>query len=371
MSRNQGKLFMLTQDQRTLNPLLETDYVTEDELQRFLATYPDLLAGDQINPEAPRRWLLVAREMGIPDDTGAPGRWSLDHLFLDQDGIPTFVECKRASDTRSRREVVAQMLDYAANGLVYWTLDDLRQAAAETALRQGTSLDEQVKTLSGGETDDDIQRFWTTVADNLRTGKLRLIFVTDETPKELRRLVEFLNTRLTDVEVLAVEIRQFRGEGHTVLAPRVIGQTESARAAKATAAPRKRPLTREEFLERCSPAARRVFTTMLEQATARGYTERWNPNSFAIRGVRKSDGGEATFAYGWLTNQNVGIWLKDLGLEPVQEAELRQHLLLHAALRSAGARSLDTEQITEHNADLILDAYHGLLQAVDPIFQHP
>jgi len=49
-------------------------------------------------------------------------RWDLadgvlDHLLLDQDGIPTFVECKRASDTRIRREVVAQMLDYAATAL--------------------------------------------------------------------------------------------------------------------------------------------------------------------------------------------------------------------------------------------------------------
>jgi hypothetical protein len=42
--------------------------------------------------------------------------WSLDHLVVDQDAVPTFVEVKRASDTPARREVVAQMLDYAANG---------------------------------------------------------------------------------------------------------------------------------------------------------------------------------------------------------------------------------------------------------------
>lgn len=43
-------------------------------------------------------------------------RWSLDHLVVDQDAVPTFVEVKRASDTRARREVMAQMLDYAAKG---------------------------------------------------------------------------------------------------------------------------------------------------------------------------------------------------------------------------------------------------------------
>src|SRR5688572_18045462 len=65
----------------------------------------------------PRRWLLITREAGIAlvSDDGGGSRWSLDHLFVDQDGIPTLVEVKRASDTRGRREVVAQMLDYAAS----------------------------------------------------------------------------------------------------------------------------------------------------------------------------------------------------------------------------------------------------------------
>jgi hypothetical protein len=41
--------------------------------------------------------------------------------------VPTFVEVKRASDTRARREVVAQMLDYAANGSVFWIPGQLRR----------------------------------------------------------------------------------------------------------------------------------------------------------------------------------------------------------------------------------------------------
>jgi|SRR5579872_2595824 len=52
--------------------------------------------------------------------------WSLDHLFIDQDGIPTLVEVKRGTDTRIRREVVGQMLDYAANAVVYWPVESIR-----------------------------------------------------------------------------------------------------------------------------------------------------------------------------------------------------------------------------------------------------
>jgi hypothetical protein len=36
-------------------------------------------------------------------------------LIIDQHAIPTLVEVKRSTDTRIRREVVSQMLDYAAN----------------------------------------------------------------------------------------------------------------------------------------------------------------------------------------------------------------------------------------------------------------
>lgn len=123
------KIFLVGDNKEHLITLEETGYVEEAVLQDYLVDYPDLLPGDQIDPENPRRWLLVAQEMGVPDEQDGSGRWSLDHLFLDQDGIPTFVECKRAVDTRARREVVAQMLDYAANGIEYWTLDRLRQAA--------------------------------------------------------------------------------------------------------------------------------------------------------------------------------------------------------------------------------------------------
>ena len=115
-----------------LRPMVEQAYESEDVLQGLLAQYPDLLAGDEMDPDNPRRWLLVSREMGVPDDADSAGRWSLDHLFLDQDGILTLVEVKRATDTRARREVVAQMLDYAANAVLYWPHETIVAAFERT-----------------------------------------------------------------------------------------------------------------------------------------------------------------------------------------------------------------------------------------------
>ena len=113
-----GKIYL--REKGGLVPMTEARYDAEDILQRLLAEYPDLLAGDQMRPSEPRRWLLITREAGIPDADGGQPRWSLDHLFIDQDAVPTLVEVKRSSDTRLRREVVGQMLDYAANVVAYW-----------------------------------------------------------------------------------------------------------------------------------------------------------------------------------------------------------------------------------------------------------
>jgi len=43
----------------------EALYLTEDLLQKLLSDYPALISGSQIDPERPRRWLLISREFGV------------------------------------------------------------------------------------------------------------------------------------------------------------------------------------------------------------------------------------------------------------------------------------------------------------------
>lgn len=112
-----GRIFLLNdQNQTELIAMEEALYDSEKLLQEMLAKHTDLLAGEQIDSKNPRRWLLITREMAVPDEKDGAARWSLDHLFLDQDGVPTLIEVKRSTDSRIRREVVGQMLDYVAKG---------------------------------------------------------------------------------------------------------------------------------------------------------------------------------------------------------------------------------------------------------------
>jgi hypothetical protein len=223
-----GSIYLL-QDNETLVEMQEKEPENEDLLQRLLSQYPHLLAGDQINSEAPRRWLLIKREAGIPAEEGAADRWAVDHLFLDQDGIPTLVEVKRSTDTRLRREVVGQMLDYAANALAYWPAERIQAQFeawhgddAETVLAEFLNPESEVREF-------DPAAFWQQVKTNLQAGRIRLIFAADKIPTELRRIVEFLNTQMNPAEVLGLELKQYAGQGLTTLVPNVIGQKEKDR----------------------------------------------------------------------------------------------------------------------------------------------
>ncbi len=215
-----GGIFLLDSE-GGLTEMAETAFSAEVDLQKLLAQHPGLLPGDQIDPESPRRWLLIAREVSVPDDAGS--RCALDHLFLDQEGVPTLVEVKRGSDPRTRREVVGQLLDYAAHSVLYWTEETIRARFEERSRQDGHDPDADLLQFLGG---DDIAAgdFWQRVKTNLQAGKIRLIFLSDAIPSELRRVVEFLNQQMDPAEVLAVEIRQYIGGALKTLVPRVMGQ---------------------------------------------------------------------------------------------------------------------------------------------------
>src|SRR5262245_6060989 len=210
----------------------ETAYEAEEVLQTLLAEYPDLLAGDQMRPPSPRRWLLVERESGIEDAVGGLARWSLDHLFLDQDAIPTLVEVKRSTDTRIRREVVGQMLDYAANAVAYWPVESMQAQFERACGDLGREPADVLAEFLGGEADPGA--FWQQAKTNLQAGRIRMVFVADVIPPELQRIVEFLNGQMDPAEVLAVEVRQYVGQGQRAMVPRVMGQTATAQQKKLT-----------------------------------------------------------------------------------------------------------------------------------------
>ena len=236
-------MIYIVQDGKRLIKMEQTAYTREEDFQKLLEQFPELLAGEQIDSVIPRRWLLISREMAIPSETGGGDRWSLDHLFLDQDGIPTLVEVKRKSDTRLRREVVGQMLDYVANAVVYWPVGEMYRQFVDRCEMSGIEPDKELTSRLGSE----IETFWERAELNLKQGKVRLVFVADYIPPELQRVIEFLNERMSPTEVLGIEIRQYTGQGFSTHIPRVIGQTGEAQLKKQGQGGTRRSWDQESF----------------------------------------------------------------------------------------------------------------------------
>ena len=292
-----------------------------EDLQRLLAENLFLLPGDQIDPESPRRWILVRREMPVPDPGGGGARWSVDLLVADQSGVPTFVECKRFADTRARREVVGQMLEYAANGHYYWDQAEIRRYLEESADAAGQTLQERFAELDSEDltnVDELVERF----VENLREGQVRLVFFMEKAPQELKSIVDFLNRQTERTEILIVEARQFDADGSRFVVPALFGYTEEARRAKrsvtVTSSGARKRWTREMYFDEVAselePAQVGAIRSVFDLAQDLELEVRWGtgvqrgsmslvaPARCARSFLSIYTDGSLTFNLGWLDN---------------------------------------------------------------------
>lgn len=272
-----GPIFVLNPE-GALVPIYEREYETEDVFQELLAKYPELLlGGDDRTPYS--GLLLIAREQGIPIEEGGGNYFSLDHLFVDQNGVPTLVEVKRRSDTRNRREIVAQMLDYASNGLITWTVDDLRRNFEKTCAIDNRDPADVLGEFLGVE--GDSEAFWQSIRVNIQNERIRMVFVADEISLELRRIISFLNRQMRTSEMLAIELKQFIGEGVRAFVPDVIVKREAASGSSGSAAISRTDAPRwtearffAALAERAGPEAVAVARALQEWG-AKNMTEFW------------------------------------------------------------------------------------------------
>lgn len=192
----------------------------EDALQSIFENYPEILPGHQIAAGAddPPRFVLLRREMPVGSS------WSLDHLYVDQYGIPTLVETKLSQNPESRREVIGQIVEYAASADSTWTSTLIRERSSRYWQDRGETLENVLEREFGP--DLDIEAFWSLVDTALRQHNLRLIIAADELRPEVRRMIEYLNKEMRNAQVLGLELECYAEDDHSViLSPHLIGQS--------------------------------------------------------------------------------------------------------------------------------------------------
>ena len=112
---------------------------------------------------------------------------------------------------------------------MYWPLDEIRSRFEANCASAGRDQSALLTDLIDGT---DPEAYWQLVKTNLQAGRIRMLFVGDVIPSELRRIVEFLNVQMAPAEVLALELRQYEGEGLKTLMPIIDGKTEEAQTRK-------------------------------------------------------------------------------------------------------------------------------------------
>lgn len=193
-------------------PLIQTP--KEEWLQALLDQGPDLLPMQEIDDRIKPPLVSLGREVSTP---AGP----IDNLFLSQNGYLVVVETKLWRNPEARRQVVAQLIDYAAQ-LRGWRYSNLDTIVRHNGRSQGKSLWEFVKPEDFDEHDWIDQ-----INENLSRGRMSLLVVGDGIRSEAEALVEALrgypdfHFRLALVEMRVFALR----DGSYMVVPATLAKT--------------------------------------------------------------------------------------------------------------------------------------------------
>jgi hypothetical protein len=188
-------------------------------LQRLIMQHPSLLPVDQIEPAFNT---LVPICVELPTRSGF-----VDNLFVTPAGDIALVECKLWRNPEARREVIAQIIDYARE-ISTWTYEILERSISRTR-PMGDSNEKATKSLfhlasAHGEIDE--ASFHDTISRNLKRGRFLLLVVGDGIREGVEGMAEFLQQHAGFHFTLAfVEIALFKAPGGYIAQPRVLART--------------------------------------------------------------------------------------------------------------------------------------------------
>jgi hypothetical protein len=232
--------------------------------------------------EAELERLLLSDTSLIPGAEGAAavtqfslGGGAVDLLCIDEHGSLTVVECKLKTNREVRRQVVGQVLAYAA-ALADLSAEDVLDrfnsrlsAMADKAPAASLSRDVQSALAISAGHEVDINAVRENVQTNLDRDAVRLVIAVDGVVDELRAVVEYLSAHTPpQIHVVALEVGQFQQDDVRLLAVNSYGNEIELDAA-VTATSHKHKWTRDEVeqaLEDLLDAEKRLVVQLLHHA---------------------------------------------------------------------------------------------------------
>ena len=192
----------------------------EEVLQNRIAEIPTLIPLAEVTDQDVDH-VTIGHEW--PAGTGAA-----DVVLLGSDAVMTIVETKLKRNPESRREVIAQVLEYAAY-VSEWTIIDVAKhagdffktanAAPETANK---TFDEVIAGLLE-ETDQTVESFKASIEQNLRQKRIRLIVAVDEVGEQAQKIITFINS-YSSFDIYLLQISAYPDkDGRQIFVPALHG----------------------------------------------------------------------------------------------------------------------------------------------------
>ena len=119
------------------------------------------------------------------------GANSLDNLLVTPTGDLIAVECKLWRNAEAKREVIAQIIEYAKD-LQYWGYSELQNAIRKARKEPDHNLFAHASAIAGDDPPFDEPRFVDAVSRNLRRGRWLLVIVGDGITENAEAMAEFL-----------------------------------------------------------------------------------------------------------------------------------------------------------------------------------
>lgn len=261
-------------------------YINEAELQDLIAEDAGVLPFEDIGYD--ENFVTIGKEVGLHGN-------SLDLLAISPKGHIAVIETKLSRNPEIRREVVGQVLSYAASLWKMQYTDIERYFHKYLSSRkidfEGT-LFEYVK-LHCKAPDIDEEDFRTGIEKRLELGSFSLLIVVDalgESNKELVSIANYLNDRTgQEIDFYVVEVERIGDKKQSYLLPRLANPPHKSITVTSASSNTendkydRKPLTQEEFLERLDSNEVQIAKEFINIANRNNHVGlSWRKTGFSI-----------------------------------------------------------------------------------------
>jgi hypothetical protein len=191
-----------------------------EALNNLIENYPEIIPGNQISPNSknPPEFCHLAKNIKI-------GNFRLDHLLVDQFGVLTQI-ITLPDKNQLNHITIGKMIDFLSNIKILWEKGDLLKRISNSWKKSGKILLVSLQNQFSSIIIDD--QFFNNIVTNSRSGKIRILVVSNFINHDLKRMIEFLNVQFKSSQFFGLEIKFYGNDSsEMIMVPKLFGHTQA------------------------------------------------------------------------------------------------------------------------------------------------